>query len=465
MKKQAQTGTPGRPRGVRRILLGGSVPAALLLGAALTGLATAQEAGDGPLIYVDVGTGLRHESRTPGTDAFSVDTRIGAGVFAATSSRRFSLEGEVLLQTQDGEDFITDPAATLSYAIFNRGAEISTELSYSARDLDDVTIGDEFDATDLTRDGGRRERVEAVFGLVTGRDAPFGTETELLYRGDAFSDGATADDETLTSVDTTLRFTINPQITLRATGFLGRTETEDAGNTVETVHAYGLGADLLIDPAWSASIDLGRRERVTETDVLGVRVRSVVEGIDGALSLTREMPNGVLGFSAERRVVATGSQDTFRLRREMVLANGAEVSGSLGAVIFEGADPIAIFGAAYANELRPGTRVSFSLDRTGGVSADDANIIRTRLRAGLEQDLTPVSSLSLDLALAEVDDQSLGGIDTRRVDLALAYRHALTADWNLAARASRGVVFEAGAETDRITVLTLGIERRFSFRP
>lgn len=457
-QKSVQQSDPVSFRVGRKVGVG----ATLFLGAvALSGLAIAQDADDAPVVYFDLDTGLRYEVNDPGDDEFSFDTRLGAGFFTATSSQRLSLEGEILLQTLADEPVLTDPFVSLSYAVFSRSTEISVDLAYSALDLDDVVIDDAFDAEDLTDDGGRRERVEASVGLVTGRDAPFGTDTVLSYRRDIFSDGSTEDDETLVSASSTLRFTIDPRVTLRALGFVSREDTEDGADTVETIYRYGLGADLLLDPAWTANLDIGFREIETESG----GVTTISNGFEAGLLLTRDMPNGVLSFALDREIGTTGFEDTIRVRRALNLANGADVEVSLGAAIFEGADPIAIYSASYANEIRPGSLLSLSIDRSGGVSDDDENIIRTRLTAGLDQDLTPASSLSFDVGLLQVEDVSLAGTDTSRIDLALGYRHALTPDWNLAARATHEILFEDGADDERTTVVSLGIERRFSFRP
>jgi hypothetical protein len=343
----------------------------------------------------------------------------------------------------------------LSYAAFSRATEVSVDLSYSALDLEDRELDDDFDAGDLTEDGGRRDRITARVGLVTGRTGFFGTVTELSYRDDSFSDGAVEDDETFLSLGTTLRFTLDPRITLRATGFASQEDTDDALNTVETIHSYGLGADLLIDRLWTANIDVGYREIETETGA----VTQIVDGTTAAFLLTREMRNGVFSFSATRDITNTGFEDTVRLRRALTLANGAEVDFSLGAVIFEGADPIAIYGASYANEIRPGMRLRLAFDRSGGVTDDDENIIRTRLTTDLAHNLTEASSLVLGADLSQVEEAGLAGTDTTQVDLSLAYRYALTRDWTLAARARHGIVFEDGADTERSTVFSIGVER------
>ncbi|MEJ6391576.1 hypothetical protein [Gymnodinialimonas ulvae] len=446
-----------RTRLIVRLMGGCAVAAGLLL----PGIAVAQDADDAPVAYVDIGSFLRYEEDDPGDEERAFETRLGAGYFLATSGQRLSFEGELLLQALEDEPVLTDPAATLSYAAFTRGTELSFDLSYTALDLEDRDIDEDFDAEDLTEDGGRRERIEARVGLVTGRDAPFGTATELTYRDDSFSDGATEEDETFVSLGSTLRFTIDPRITLRATGFISREETDDVLDTVETIESYGLGADLLIDPVWTANIDIGYLE--IETD--RTTGTTVVDGATASLLLTRDMPNGELSFSATRDISTTGSEDTFRVRRALTLANGAELEASLGAISFEGSDPIAIYGASFATEFRPGSRVSLAFDRSGGVTDDDENVIRTSLSAAVAHNLTESSSLAFDVGLSQVEDASLTGTDTARVDLSLAYRYALTEDWTLAAQATRELLYEDGTEEERTTTVLLGIERRFSFRP
>jgi hypothetical protein len=148
-----------------------------------------------PFVFIDVRSGLRYEDNLVGDDELSFDTALSAGFFAATSNRRLSLEGGVLLRALEGEHSITDPFLTASYAIFSRESELSFDLEYRATDLDDRVIDDAFDAGDLIQDGGRRERLEAGIGLVTGRFAPFGTDTRLRYRQTTFSADAGEDDE------------------------------------------------------------------------------------------------------------------------------------------------------------------------------------------------------------------------------------------------------------------------------
>jgi hypothetical protein len=465
MQNRVGTVTKAGTHSSRHLYAGAGI---LALSLSLSAPSFAQDAfDDAPLLFIDVGTALRFEDNLITEDEFSLDTSLSAGFFVANTNRRASFEAGLVLQTLEGEQLITDPFVTASYAIFNRETELSFDFDYRRIDLDDDVLDDDFDADDLIDEGGTRERLEAQLGLVTGRFAPFGTSTQLRYRLTTFSPEADEDDERLYSLNSTLFFRFNPQVTLRGTAFLSRTDDEDVLNTEQTVVRYGVGADLSIDRVWTATLDLSFTERQTEINgaLPGSRIVEEVDGLGASAVVTRDMRNGTYTFSASRVVDDTGFQDTYRVRRALALSNGGTLDASVGLTNFEGADPILIYSLAYSNEILRGLQFTTRLDRSGAVSDDDENITRTQLQAGLTRDLTARSSLSFDTTLLQVEDFSLGGTDTARVNLALSYRHALTEDWNLAARVSRQITYDDGDREDQVDILSLGIERRFSFRP
>jgi hypothetical protein len=83
----------------------------------------------------------------------------------------------------------------------------------------------------------------------------------------------------------------------------------------------------------------------------------------------------------------------------------------------------------------------------------------------LRQDLTDDSGWSFDWELARVDYDNPASVDAMRVDFGLAYLHALSNDWNMAARLEHQVLYQDGDLDDRTNVLSLNLERRFSVRP
>jgi hypothetical protein len=179
------------------------------------------------------------------------------------------------------------------------------------------------------------------------------------------------------------------------------------------------------------------------------------------------MRNGVLSFSAVRDITANGTEDT----HPAAACSDAGQRGRGGSLAGGGdlrrdRSDRHLRDFLCQPEIRPGTRFILSFDRSGGITDDDENVIRTRLAASLTHNLTEASSLVLGANLSQIEEAGLAGMDTARVDLSLAYRYALTRRLDARGAAPRGgFVFEDGSEEDRTTTLSIGIERRFSFRP
>jgi hypothetical protein len=227
--------------------------------------AAAQDGDVAPVLFLDISAGLRYEDRLNRSGAFEATTGIGVGYFTSTSDQRLSFETGVTARALEGRIDLMDPYAAITYARFNRDYEIGGSLSYSRSEIEGDVLDEDFDAADLARQAGTREDIGLGLGLVTGRTAPFGTDTELSYAEENFTDGATDDDTTTYSARSTLRFTVDPRVDLTLTGFWEREETDDAVNTVETTRRLTFGANLAVDRVWSISTGLGHVEIETET--------------------------------------------------------------------------------------------------------------------------------------------------------------------------------------------------------
>ena len=57
--------------------------------------------------------------------------------------------------------------------------------------------------------------------------------------------------------------------------------------------------------------------------------------------------------------------------------------------------------------------------------------IDTSLSLGVTQEVTDLSSLSLDASLRDSNELGALGIDSRRVDISLTYRRELERDWDM----------------------------------
>ena len=312
-----------------RAPLSGALFAALA--AVAPGMAAAQGADDPPVLFIDIATGLSYEDNLNRPDEVEATTRLGVGYFASTHNQRLSFETGVTARGREDDFDLIDPFAVIAYALFNRDYEIGLDLSYRRSEIDGTALGDDFDSDDLDREDGTREDIGFGVRLVTGRASPFGTDTQLRYSESNFFDGATTDDSATTTVRSTLRFTIDPRIELTLGGFWEQEETDDAVNTVETIHRLTFGADLAIDRVWSASAGFGSARIETETTG-GVTVE---EGLEGSFILTRDLPNGGLIFSTNHVVTDAGWRNSVRLRRMIEMANGDMFDASFGQIFFE----------------------------------------------------------------------------------------------------------------------------------
>lgn len=420
-----------------------------------------QDVGTPPALFIDIDKGLEFEDRLDQDDRLTYRTILGLGYFTSTTDQRLSFEGGVTarLREEDGFDLV-NPFATLDYARFNRNYEIGFDLSYRRAEIEGDDLDDDFDAEDLARQDGTRERIDLGFRLVTGRASPFGTDTELRYGRATFADGATDDDTQTHSARSTLRFTVDPRIILTVTGFWQREETDDLVDTVDTTHRLTFGADLAIDRVWSASARLGYAEQTTETNLATVSE----EGLEGSLVLTRALPNGSLSFSSDHAVTTDGWRNSVRISRAIETASGDTFNASIGQIFFEEGGSGHLASVAYTRTVRSGF-LAFGLDYSSDLDGADFLVQRVTANALIRQDITDVSGWSLDGSLASVHNDNPATPDAVRFDIGLAYLHALSNDWNLAARIEHQVLYEDGDLDDRTNVVSLNFERRFSVRP
>jgi hypothetical protein len=420
----------------------------------------AQDAGDPPLLFIDVSAGLSYEDGLDDDSRTEATTTLGVGYFSSTHDQRLSFETGVTARArEDGHDLV-DPYAAIAYALFSRDTEIGVDLAYSRTDIEGDILEEDFDADDLRRQIGAREDISYGLSLVTGRTAPFGTATQLRYAESNFLDGATDDDSATYTAQSTLRFTIDPRIELRLTGFWEREETDDVLNTVETTQRLGLGTTLAFDKLWTATASLGTTEIETET-VLG---KTFVNGVDGAFILIRDMRNGDLAFSSEHEVTTDGWRNSVRMRRTIEMANGDTFDASIGQIFFEEGDSGTLASLAYERTVRSGS-LALGVDFSSDLDEADELIERTSFNAVLRQDINDYSGWVADASLNSVQYENTATADAVRLDLGLAYLYALSNDWNLSASVEHEVLYEDGIVDDRNNVLSLDLERRFSVRP
>jgi hypothetical protein len=429
----------------------------------------AQEQG-GALATFGLSFGGEYKSNDPGEGESSFTTGLSFGLSSATRTQSFGLsaDGQFVFD-EDGFEF-ENPGLDLDYARANRSTAFDIGLSYSIRDvegefevIDPVTEV----VTDLIDDDGTLESIRLNAGLETGRDAPFGTETRFSYTERSYTDTSDPDLDDLESwqIGTTLRFDVDPRISLRTSASYRETQEDDAAQTESRTTRFGIGGTFLIDPLWTASLDLGySRFETEEDDIFGNRVLTEEDGVGASLSVTRQFRDGTLALALAREVSDIGAEDSLRVFRNRVLANGGELAWSLGAVSFPNGDTAPIASASYAMPTPRGS-FSVSLDQATAVNSDDDSVVSTSVALDYNETINASSGWSLNGSLANVEVVGDEDGGQTRAQMGISYNHALTRDWDLSAALSHRITYEDGEEDDSASTLSLSLERSFSFRP
>lgn len=424
----------------------------------------AVDQGTGPVFTASVFFGYTYEDPEDEPNESFLSNRFDLGIFTETRNQSFQFNVGGDARLEESMSGITNPFARLDYTIGNRSTQLAFDLDWRESDVADQFLPADFDSDDLLIDGGTQEEHAARITLTTGRDRRFGTITSLGFSQIDYTDTVDPDlfNEETFDASTQLRFSIDRRIELTVFANWSERSEDDAVQTVETDINYGFGLDLLIDRAWTGTVDLAITSEETET----TGGDTDEDGYQLDLGLVRDMRNGTLAFNLSRDVDdGDDGVNTLTATRRLTLANGAAVSGTVGFVTFDGGDVLASYGATYRHEILRGSVVAAALERTGGQTEDDENVLRTTFNASLQQELTRNSSLSLTGALASVENQSVADPDTLAASFGLSYNHALTEDWGLVAQANTILNYEDGSRTDRENSFSIGLQRTFSFRP
>jgi hypothetical protein len=426
----------------------------------------AQEGGT--LATLDVSLGGTYEFNDPGDNEGRLTQRLGFDVRSVTRTQSFgiSADGEFIL---DGDGYRFErPGLALDYGRETRSTAFDVGLSYSIRDVEgsvDVLDPITGDPIDLVDDDGTLESLSLNAGLETGRDARFGTNTRFSYTERTYSDTSDPDLTDLTSwqIATTLRFDIDPRITLRTDASHRVTQEDNAARTESRTTRFGIGGDLLIDPLWSATFVLDYSIFETEEDVLGTRVLTEEDGVGFSLGITRQFRDGTLGMSLERNVSDDGAQDSLRVSRDREFSNGGELSWSLGLISFPNGDTAPVAAASYSMPT-PRGGFSASLQQSASTSGGES-LVSTSIGLDYNQAINAVSGWSVNGSLSSVDNLDDDTGDQARAEVGLAYNHALTRDWDLSASIRHRVTYENSQRNDSASILSLSLQRSFSYRP
>jgi hypothetical protein len=409
-----------------------------------TGIAAAQT-GSGRLLtfgttlgaVADDNLGLDRESAG---NTLRANARFDLALLLATPLQQLSLSGDVGARAVDrpdgvGEGDVLDgladpslqfaytravPQASLDVTGFARQANIAF-LEPFDRGLDDPLILDDLDDLDARRRSGTRLSYGLDATLALRRTSPFGITLSAGTNAQRYSDVTDAELTDEDRVRAGVGFRLDLTQTTRATVNLGYSGFTDAGDTDGRRDTFSLG-----------------------------------------MGVSQQRRGGTVGVDASVVSTEDGTRLGFSLDRSVALPLGT-LGFSLGATRGDSGD---IYPTASLNLVRqlPDGTLTADLSQSLRSGSDDRQRRVTAVSVGYARDLTPLSSLGVNLAYLASDDTGTNATESFG-SLGVDLRRTLTEDWNLNLGLRHR--FEDTADDGRASgnTLSLSLRRQVTLRP
>ena len=443
-----------------------------------TGLGAQEVEGTAPNPLLELTFGQSFEiSNNPDLDVeaegVSAISQTDLGVVFASATRvselTFALGGGFEAGNfGDGQGFDTrlaERTALLSYARASRNSALELDVDYRRARLADIVLTDEFEGEDLILSGGARERLSFGAALALGIEAPMGLNLAVEHSETDYIDvpATEATPRSDTSLSARLRLAVarNAEVALLASA--ERSEYDDETEYVSESYALGVGAAYEVSPVLSLSAELGGSRVETSEDTLGGgRETDRIRGLTGSISADLDRPNGTLALDVSTALSSTGRRTRLQFSRAYDLPRG-NLAFSAGTTDSDSTDPSLLVFLAYGREL-PRGQFQATLSQEA-VSAEGEEALRSRLALSLQREINAVSGWNAAFSLANYAVLSGTGADTRRAEATLAWRRALTRDWDLQA-GYRHVFADSSAEPSRSSnTIFVGLESSISLLP
>ena len=355
--------------------------------------------------------------------------------------------------------------AALSFGTSYRLVSVDSRNPFDAdRDPEE----DPIDETDLIRDRGDEETIEARFTLETGLTAPLGFTLTGRYRDRSFTD--TTDDGLFDSerlsLSATTRLILDPVTEARLVLSLEEYSADDTQQTDRQTSRASLGLSRALSRTDTIDLSLGvsRIETDETPGGIGPRRSEAETGGIGSLAFTRELRRGTIGTSLAVDESENGQTATWLVSRDLPLPRGA-LELSVGATR-DVADEIQPAGSLRLTHEMPRSTLTAALSQDVRTS-DRSNELRTT-RASLDyaHAINALSQIGLSASFAELSRSGGPALnDTSRTDLRATYSHQITRDWLLSSGYEYRIRDEDTVGTATSNRIFLTLEREFTLRP
>ncbi|MEM7642170.1 MAG: hypothetical protein AAF366_06540 [Pseudomonadota bacterium] len=435
-----------------------------------------------PALIFDLGFGAQIE------DADESAGRLTVGAIFQTETRVQSLSvdlGTALDFSGNGlqaDDVFPD----LSFDYERDTSVLILQLSgdYRIDDVEGSVPGPEFDfdESDVIDDDGTREVISGDAGVVFFPRGRAGLELGAFFRQSTFNDteDPDLDDTERFGFDAALRYNISRTLTFRFTG--SYREEEDGGVLDLEEEELRVGGRVTWAATPRTQVDLGlsfsNLDTTQNTTVVGLdedgdigliatggTESSTSDTVVGDLAVTHALKNGTVGLTASRNLTTSGDIDRVTLNRNFDLPGDARFGISLGVADFEGGDTVVVGDLRYSKPIVRGGELSFSVRRDADVDGDLQDVVRTRATLTHVQELTPVSTLAINVGASEINVVDGFEDDDVSANIGVTYSRAVTRDWALALGYRGSAEIDDDEDTTTNGELFLTLNRRFAFRP
>lgn len=397
---------------------------------------------------------------TEGEDRITSRTSLGFGLTRRTRTDRFTFAfGGDLEITNDDTGGIENPFLGIGWLRDIERSRIGLSYDFSEFQLDSVRSifnADTGSVDFVSVDSGTRRTSDVTFDGAFGVDGPFGGSYRLFQRQIDYFD--TIDpglrDADWRTFDGDLFVEAGPASTIGLVTALSDFDEQgtDALDTKSSRLAGFIDTDLT--SRLSVRTELGWQQ-VEQTGRETTDERGVVFDV----ALAQELPRSTLLVDANSVLSSIGRRDTVSFGQDFDLPIN-DFRYSIGLSRLETEDINPLLNLYWRKEL-PRGEIDFDITQIATVGRDNEDLINTRITFGYTQELTTVSGLDMAFAVSDRDEQNPEGIDTRRYDFSVAYRHAMTQDWDFVGGYSAALLEEEGTEDRSSNTFFFGLEKQF----
>ena len=223
--------------------------------------------------------------------------------------------------------------------------------------------------------------------------------------------------------------------------------------------AVGLGYRQEVSEVTSISAELRYEDRLRQ-DLIGNRIVPTSNtGPTGSLGIEIERPDGRWDARFNSTLLLDGRRRELAINRDIAYARG-NLSFGIGVADSDNADPTPLLNVDYSIE---GVRSNLSFRAFQNVYEDQDNreTKRSGLSASYVSQINNVSSWETSLGFGRTEQLSGFQEINDRTVFDIAYRHALTAEWDLRAAYQHQLFAGNFRSTETTRKVTLSIDRSF----